>query len=122
MTAPVIHRVLCFGGRAYVDAKMVDQCLSQLPRILSGAPFAIIHGGARGADTLCGAWGRARGIPVACIDANWDFYGKKAGSLRNQWMLEFFLPTYAVGFPGGPGTRDMRLRLDNAKVPCWMIN
>jgi len=117
-----VHRVLCFGGRTYVDAKMVDQCLSQLPRILGTTSFAIMHGGARGADTLCGDWGKARGIPVARIDANWDFYAKKAGSERNQWMLEFFQPTYAVGFPGGPGTRDMRLRLDNAGVPCWMIN
>lgn len=122
MTAPLaVHRVLCFGGRAYVDARKVDEALSQLPRILNGARFAIMHGGAEGADTLCGAWGKARGIPVAGIDANWDFYGKKAGPERNQWMLEFFLPTYAIGFPGGSGTLDMRTRLDLAGVPCWLI-
>lgn len=116
------HRVLCFGGRAFVDTRMVDRALSQLPTILGGAPFAIVHGGARGADTLCGEWAKARGIPVARVDADWDFYGKKAGPIRNQWMLEFFQPTYAIGFPGGVGTRDMQLRLDQAKVPLWLVH
>lgn len=122
MTEITHHRVLCFGGRAYVQVKVVEQVLDQLPAVLRGVPFAIFHGGAPGADVICGAWGKRHGHPVASMEANWDFYGKPAGPIRNQWMLDFFRPTYAVGFPGGPGTRDMLARLDLAGVPCWKIN
>jgi hypothetical protein len=115
------HRVLCFGGRAFVDAAKVDKALNQFWASISGEPFLLIHGGAKGADTMCGEWAKARGLPVARVDANWDAHGKAAGPIRNQWMLEYLQPTYAIGFPGGVGTRDMQLRLDQAKVPLWLI-
>lgn len=112
-----MHKVLCFGGRDYVDHAMVDQCLTALRQILGD--FAIINGGARGADSLCAAWGRANGLPVITVDANWTFYDKRAGHLRNGWMLELCGPTYAVGFAGGRGTADMAAKVRAAGVTLW---
>lgn len=117
-----VHRVLCFGGRQYTDAQRVDACLNHFWTLISGAPFMVIHGGARGADTLCGEWARRRGLPVARVDANWDAHGKAAGSLRNTWMLEYLQPTYAIGFPGGPGSRNMAAQLKAAGVTLWLID
>lgn len=119
----LIHRVLCFGGRYYADAARVDWALSQLPGILGVARFAIVHGDARGADRLCGEWGKRHQLPVGAVPANWELDGHKAaGPIRNQDMLEFFLPTYAVGFPGQGGTADMARRLKSAGVPTWLID
>lgn len=81
--------------------------------------IAIIHGGARGADSLCGAWARDNGVPEIVMAAQWDKYGKQAGSMRNQWMFEILQPTYAVAFPGGVGTEHMVRILERANVPVW---
>lgn len=113
------HRVLCFGGRDFSDMGRIDAALSLLPGVLSSDRFAIVHGNARGADRLCGAWGKSRGLCVIAVDANWDYYKLRAGPVCNEWMMEFCKPTYAVGFPGGNGTRDMGERLRQANVPTW---
>jgi hypothetical protein len=115
----MLHRVLCFGGRDFSDMGRIDAALSLLPGILGSDRFAIVHGNARGADKLCGLWGKRHGLCVIAIDANWDYYRNNAGPVRNQWMLDFCHPTYGVGFPGGSGTRDMAERLRDASVPVW---
>lgn len=115
----MLHRVLCFGGRDFSDMGRIDAALSLLPGVLGVPEFAIIHGNARGADKLCGAWGKRRGFCVIAVDANWDFYRLRAGPVRNDWMMVYCMPTYAVGFPGGSGTADMGERLRRAGVPTW---
>lgn len=112
-------RVLCFGGRDYADRERVNAALSLLlrERFLQG--FMIIQGGARGADTLCAEWGFAKGFPVVCVPAQWERYKKAAGHLRNGWMLEI-QPSFAVGFPGGAGSRDMASQAERAGVPVWL--
>ena len=114
------HRILCFGGRKFLDADRVNNALDMLMEhcpAFRGA--AIVHGGAPGADTLAGAWGKANGLCVIRVDANWNFYQLKAGGIRNSWMLTFCSPTYAVSFPGGTGTADMIKKVTAAKVPLW---
>lgn len=113
-----LNKVLCFGGRDFRDAGMVATALADLHQRVGG-PFLIINGGARGADTLCKEWGLARGWPVITMDAPWTALGKRAGSVRNGWMIEHAAPHYAVGFPGGPGTRDMATQLQAAGIPSW---
>ena len=85
-----------------------------------GPQFLIINGGARGADSLCKEWGLRQGWPVITMDAPWQAMGNGAGFVRNGWMVTYAFPTYAVGFPGGPGTRDMTQRLKQAGVMTWL--
>ncbi len=112
-------RVLCFGGRNYFDAEAINAALIHLLCGEFGPRPAIIHGDARGADSACGAWGKRRGLPVIAVAANWDVHGKAAGFMRNDWMMEYCMPTYAVGFPGGPGTKNMADKLAAAGVVTW---
>ncbi len=107
-------RVLCYGGRDYADTATVNAVLSTLE-----GPFLIINGGARGADRLCKDWGLAKGWPVITMDAPWNALGKRAGNVRNAWMLEHAMPNYAVAFPGGTGTADMTARVRAAGVTLW---
>lgn len=67
----------------------------------------VIHGAARGADSLAGLWAKQRGVPEWAFPAQWDIFGKAAGPMRNKQMLDEGKPTHVLAFPGGSGTRHM---------------
>jgi len=98
-------KVLVCGGRAFHNKEAVQSVLDNLYK--SRDISLIIHGGARGADKLAGEWAHKVGIACAEYKANWDFYKKAAGPIRNGWMLQFGEPDLVVAFPGGDGTADM---------------
>jgi len=49
----------------------------------------VIHGGARGADTLADLYAEKRGCETKVFPANWEVEGKAAGLHRNTLMAEF---------------------------------
>ncbi|QEA09762.1 GTP-binding domain [Pseudomonas phage Iggy] len=100
------QRVLVCGGRQFADWQHLC-CVMALVAPWCAARPLLIHGGAPGADTLAGRWAALNGWPCAVVAANWDFYGKAAGSLRNQWMLSMLEPDLVVALPGGVGTAHM---------------
>ena len=53
-----------------------------------GRRLCIIHGGARGADRLAGTICKRMKIKCKKYLAKWDEYGRAAGVIRNQRMLE----------------------------------
>ena len=100
--------ILVCGGRDYNDRQRIKQ-------VLEGLDFqAILHGGYEGADTLAGQYARSHGIMEIRVDANWDFYKKSAGPIRNKWMIGL-KPDLVVAFPGGWGTDNMmKTAIDNS--------
>jgi hypothetical protein len=109
-------RVLVCGGRKFADIKFLRQELDKIHEVF---PITcIIEGGAGGADYLSGCWSRQRGLKDhASFEADWDNWGKMAGPIRNQRMIDEGKPDYYVAFPGGPGTADMVRRLKKANIP-----
>lgn len=108
-------RVLVCGGRDYDDAVTVDRVLD---RVHSRRPITcVIHGGARGADSLAGAWAKRRGVRVEEYPADWKRYGRAAGMIRNAEMLRAGRPDRVVAFPGGRGTAGMKRLARTAGVP-----
>lgn len=67
----------------------------------------IIHGAARGADTLAAEWASLANVPVKAYPANWERDGVAAGPIRNRLMLLDGKPDFVIAFPGGLGTADM---------------
>lgn len=96
------RRVLVCGGRDYHDAEYMALILN------AAKPAVVIHGAARGADTLAGEWAKAAGVPVEEYPANWERDGLQAGPLRNLKMLAESKPDLVIAFPGGKGTAHMR--------------
>ena len=47
----------------------------------------IISGGANGADTLAEMFADKFGCPILIIRPDWDAYGKRAGFLRNEEIV-----------------------------------
>lgn len=112
-------RIIFCGGRDYADRTAVSRVLLALDADV----VTVVHGGARGADSIVGelaediGWGPFR---VEVYPAEWDLYGKGAGPRRNAQMLASGADL-VVAFPGGVGTDDMKRRARAAGVPVMEI-
>jgi predicted Rossmann-fold nucleotide-binding protein len=107
----LMKRILVCGGRNYNN---VGQAWRVLAKYV-GHDDIVIEGGANGADSLANQFCREHGIAVAVVPANWGFYDKRAGALRNSWMLRLN-PDLVIAFPGGSGTANMIAQAKAAKV------
>ncbi len=109
-----MDKVLVCGGRDFDDH---DGLYHVMDALAFGLGISlIIHGGARGADSLAGKYGREHGIPVSVYPADWNAHGRAAGPIRNAKMLAESQPDLVVAFPGGRGTADMVARAKAAGV------
>lgn len=126
--------VLVCGGRDYQDKQQLAYELSRIEHEM-GKPFrGLIHGAARGADTLAKEWQAARiaairskvpgteGLPkdlwCAGYPADWECHGRAAGLIRNQSMLDQNPGIeLVIAFPGGKGTADMVGRARKKNIP-----
>jgi hypothetical protein len=99
-------RVLVCGGRNYDDYPGLAAWLDRF-HAERGPVAVLIHGGAKGADSLAERWAMARGISIARYDADWERHGRAAGPIRNKQMLDEGKPDIVVAYPGGRGTANM---------------
>lgn len=98
--------VLVCGGRNYTNETKVFKVLDKLNTVYRVA--RLVHGDAKGADRIADMWAKYREVNVERYPAEWARYGKIAGPMRNQAMLQKERPDLVVCFPGGPGTEHMR--------------
>jgi hypothetical protein len=113
------QRVLVCGGRDYDDRRSLDMVLNAAH---SANPIVcLIHGAARGADTLAADWALAHDVLCNAYPADWDRDGKAAGPIRNRRMLENGKPHIVIAFPGGRGTADMIKQATKAGVPVVRV-
>lgn len=111
----VIRRVLVCGGRDYSNRDHVWNTLTSLDHMLG--PFAVvIHGAARGADSLGKEWALANGRKEEPYKANWGVHGKAAGPIRNARMIKEGRLDLVIAFPGSDGTADMCKRAHYAGI------
>ena len=94
-------RLLVCGGREYCNDRVLDFILSKY------YIDTLIHGAARGADSLAAEWAKAHRIHTLPFPAKWKQYGKSAGHLRNTQMIIEGCPDMVIAFPGGTGTANM---------------
>lgn len=78
-------RVLVTGSREFMARSRLRAELDTLPR----RDLVIVHGGARGADSLAEQWALEVGVEVERHPAEWGRYGRAlAGHIRNQKMVD----------------------------------
>jgi hypothetical protein len=107
---------LVTGGREFNNRARLFTKLDDILICLGGIE-ALIHGNARGTDTLAKLWAKDRGVACKPYPADWDRYGKVAGPIRNQRMIDEGKPDLCVAFPGGTGTADMVRRCRDHEIP-----
>jgi len=113
-------RLIIFGDRHWDDWTAIVRCLEPFPRTT-----ILINGRAPGADDIAWRAGKAMGfVAMVSYPAQWEKYGRPAGPIRNQQMLEALLAgpsdavRYCIGFhdaiDASKGTADMLRRARKA--------
>lgn len=75
--------VLVCGSRDWPFPGIIEEELEKLPK-----KTIIMHGKARGADKMADEIAKRLGFKVKAYPADWKRYGKAAGIIRNNEMLD----------------------------------
>ena len=82
----VTKRILVTGSRDWEDVSAIFSALNHVMRKW-GTDIVVVHGGAKGADTIAGQWAGLQFVPEEVHLADWNTHGKKAGFIRNAEMV-----------------------------------
>lgn len=81
-------KTLIAGSRSITDYLLVLKAM-ELARSMGIIPTEVVSGGALGVDSLGEQWARDNDIEVLRFQAQWHRYGKQAGMIRNQQMVDY---------------------------------
>lgn len=111
-------RVLVCGSRHFHDKKRMKEVLD------SYDITEIIEGEAKGADLLARSFGEKFGIPVRAFPADWNTFGRAAGSIRNNQMLVEGKPELVIAFwdEKSRGTQNMINQAIKAGVEVRVVD
>ena len=115
-------KILVCGDRQWSDRQTIYRIL--LPYATQTPPVTILHGGARGADTLAGQIAQELGMEVRAVRAEWQRYGKGAGPRRNEEMLSEH-PALVIAFHNdlakSKGTADMVRKAQKRGIAVMIV-
>ena len=118
-------RILVTGGRSWSDYWTINDAILDAScwqdicwfDDFDSKSITVIHGNARGADTLAGQVAETHGMSVEVHPARWDIYGRGAGPIRNQEMVDSGADIcLAFLMPGSVGTADCVKRAEKAGI------
>lgn len=106
------RRLLITGSRNWEDREIIRNAL------LEHGPGTVIEGEAPGADRISREEAKKLGWPVEKHPAKWSSYGRGAGVVRNQEMVDAGADVcLAFPLPGSKGTPDCMRRAEAAGIP-----
>lgn len=110
-------RVLVTGSRAWSDIEAIRFAMIAAWSCM-GRPTLVTGGCPTGADAIAEDIARELAWSIERHPANWATYGKKAGPIRNQAMVDLGADI-CLAFPvgGSRGTRDCVRRARKAGIP-----
>lgn len=123
----IYWRVLICGGRdfgqTFDQKKSVYDLVEKLVLAAkaAGKELLLIHGGARGADSLVEQASIFFSVKTLVFHADWDKHKKAAGQIRNKQMLKEGNPELVLAFPGGVGTENMCKIASKANIPVRRV-
>lgn len=106
-------KVLVTGSRDWNDRAAIERGFDAM------TPTLVIHGDAKGADSIAHAIATTRGIDIARFPANWNGRGKAAGPYRNRLMHDLLQPDVVLAFPlpQSVGTKDLMKYAESKGTP-----
>jgi len=130
-TTPQVRvRILTTGSREFTDYVLVESTIAAVWREHGGAPLLLVHGAARGADTLVARVAASRPDERSTAEAHpadWDKYRpadddrkNSAGFIRNQEMVDAGAVVCLAFYRSSArnsGTRDCVRRARKAGIP-----
>lgn len=115
--------LLVTGGRDFADSILVSTVMESAVSKLSVE--RVMHGAAKGLDSLVHKWCLDHGIKTWPVPAWWSQYQNSAGPIRNGVMVDILSFTFGVDgfallrFPGGNGTRDCAQQCERLGVKVY---
>lgn len=113
-------RVLICGDRFWNSWSMVKSRM-----LLLSQSDVVVHGAARGADSIAASLANGMGLAVESFPAEWDKYGKAAGPIRNRAMLDT-APDLVIAFhnniESSRGTKDCVFEARRRGIPTEVIS
>ena len=113
------YRVLVTGSTKWTDRTTIRHALFKAWREV-GYPedMVLVHGAAKGADTLAAQLADRLGWVVEPYPADWENKHKAAGPIRNAEMVKLGADVcLAFPLPGGKGTQDCMKKAAKAGIP-----
>ena len=97
--------------------------IHQLLKMFKDDIKVVIHGGAKGADSIADHEAQTLGIPTEEYPALWSTHGRTAGAIRNQQMLDEANPDAVWAFPtdNSTGTWNMIRKAEKAGLPVYIF-
>lgn len=111
-------KICVCGGRNYTEYKVLSKVLNEARQIYG--PFTLVHGDAKGADSMAKNWAISNNVEHQAYPAKWDVFGDSAGPIRNRQMLDAGFDML-IAFPGGRGTANMISITNQAGIPVLEI-
>jgi len=117
--------ILVTGDRHWKDYNVIYRELSKYP-----PGTILVHGTAKGADSLADIAGERLKFDIKPFQPKWHIYGRGAGPIRNQEMLNWILarkdePKKVLAFhknlAESLGTKDMVTRAKKAGLEVELI-
>lgn len=117
-------RILVTGDRHWVDfktiAREIERVFHARQDLHAPEQVLIIEGGASGADSHAARVAELAGYRCQEFPAQWDKYGRAAGPIRNQQMIDEGRPDIVLAFHSdlakSKGTKDMVFRANKAGI------
>lgn len=114
-------RILITGSRDFSDKTLARQALiweANVAGVKTPADVTVVHGDARGADTVLAEVATSFGCVVETHLAKWGELGKRAGIIRNCEMVDLGADV-CLAFPmlGSRGTFHCMREAEKAGIP-----
>lgn len=107
------------GSRSFSDYDLLKE---KLDKIHSRKTVRlVVSGGAAGADRLAEKWAGENGIEVKVFFPDWQKYGKRAGFLRNEQIIESADVVIAFWDGHSRGTQHSINLAKNRDIPVHVV-
>ena len=114
-------KILICGSRNITDYERCVEYISKIIKTNALTPTVIIHGGARGADTIANTFAIQHRLPTLVFKPDWST-GKSAGYIRNGQMVEIADAVIAIWDGQSRGTNHtINLGIEKG-VPTFVVN
>ena len=112
-----MFRLLVAGGRSFYDYLLIEDILTNWlsEQDIESQEITLVHGDSAGVDRIAAQWAKYNDLIVESHPADWNLHGRFAGHKRNSEMIQSGID-YAILFPGGNGTKNMKAQLIGANI------
>lgn len=115
-------RIMVTGSRDWRERSLIRLAFTDW---ITEPDVTLVHGDARGADTLAAAIAQDIGWKTEAHPADWRTHGRAAGPIRNRAMLDSGIDhVVAFHLNGSRGTADAIREAKRRKIPvkAWIVH